>query len=71
MSFQPRRLWWALGVTVALMGVAIARILGPQLPDAYHSSVFVVGAAIAVLGVFVAALGAGHRGSSGTPAPPK
>ncbi|MFZ0257584.1 MAG: hypothetical protein WAN46_18515 [Gammaproteobacteria bacterium] len=67
MSFGRRPIWWVLGVAVALTGVAIARILGPQLPPAYQSSVFVAGAAIAVLGVFVAALGAGHERSSKAP----
>nr|MBS0021817.1 hypothetical protein [Gammaproteobacteria bacterium] len=67
MLFDRRRLWWVLGVAVALIGVAIARILGPQLPPAYQPSVFVAGAAIAVLGVFVAALGAGRVRTSKAP----
>ncbi len=60
MAFQRRRIWWILGVAVALIGVAIARILGPQLPAIYQPSVFAAGAIIAVLGVFAAALGAGR-----------
>jgi hypothetical protein len=70
MVSKRRSLWWVLGVAVALLGVAIARILGPQLPEAYQSSVFVSGAVIAVFGVFLAALGAGHRASSKTSDPP-
>lgn len=60
MAFQRRRVWWVLGLAVALIGVAIARLLGPQLPAAYQPPAFVAGATIAVLGVFVAALGAGR-----------
>lgn len=66
MSFKRRPIWWVLGAAVALIGVAIARILGPQLPPAYQPSVFAAGATIAVLGVFVAALGSG-RGRSPDP----
>lgn len=61
MQFERRRLWWVIGAAVALVGIAIARILGPQLPLAYQPSVFVLGATIAVVGVFMAALGAGRK----------
>lgn len=67
MRFERRRLWWVLGVVVALIGIVVARILGPQLPSAYQTSVFVVGATIAILGIFIAALGAGRQRASKPP----
>jgi hypothetical protein len=63
MSFKRRPLWWILGGALALIGVAIARILGPQVLPVYQPSVFAAGATIAVLGVFVAALGSWRGGS--------
>ncbi|MGF1613703.1 MAG: hypothetical protein ACFCVA_07235 [Gammaproteobacteria bacterium] len=67
MRLERRRLWWVLGVVVALTGIAVARILGPQLPSGYQTSVFVVGATIAILGIFIAALGAGRECASKPP----
>lgn len=60
MPLQRRRIWWVAGVIVALVGLVIARVLGPQLPVGYQPSVFAIGATVAVLGVFIAALGAGR-----------
>lgn len=54
-------LYWILGIAIALLGVVIARVLGPQLSDDYQFYSMVVGSTIAVIGIFVTALGAGKR----------
>lgn len=63
MYAQPKRFYWIVGIAIALVGVAIAKLLGPQLPADYHSMAFIVGTAIALTGVFVSSLGAGRRHS--------
>ena len=54
-----RRLYWILGTAIALMGIVVARIVAPQLPEQFQSSAFVAGVTVAVTGIFVAAAGAG------------
>jgi hypothetical protein len=57
----PRKLYWVIGALVALLGVFIARGLAPQLPERYAFYGTIVGVTVAVVGVFLAARGAGRE----------
>lgn len=58
---MPRKLYWLIGALVALLGVYIARGVTPQLPERYAFYGTVVGVTVAVVGVFLAARGAGRE----------
>jgi hypothetical protein len=61
MHARPKRFYWILGIATALGGVAIAKLIGPQLPADYRSMAFIVGTTLAITGIFVSGLGAGRR----------
>ncbi len=46
---------WLPGILVALLGVGIARLLSPALPEAYQSAAFIIGTCIAIAGIFITA----------------
>ena len=62
MQRRPKVFYWALGTATALAGVAVARLLAPQLTGSYQSLTFYLGAAIAIAGIFVFALGSKRNG---------
>ena len=58
---MPRKLYWLIGALVALLGVYIARGVAPQLPGGYAFYVTILGVTVAVVGIFLAARGAGRE----------
>ena len=52
---------WLPGIATAMAGVAIARLLVPELPDQYQSAGFIIGTSIAIVGVFITAAGSGKK----------
>ena len=66
MPERNKRFYWIAGAAIALAGVAVARLLSPQLPP-YQNIVFYIGTAIAIAGIFVAALGAGSTSRDSNP----
>ena len=50
-----------IGVTIALTGVAVARLLAPTVTPGYQSITTALGVTIAIAGVLATALGAGRR----------
>lgn len=60
MSRLGRRVYWLSGALISLGGVALARLVAPQLPEALQGAAFVAGVTIAIVGLFVAALGRGR-----------
>jgi hypothetical protein len=56
---RTKLFYWIAGAAVALLGVAVARLLSPRLPVAYQDIIFYIGTAIAIGGIFLAAGGAG------------
>jgi len=48
---------WIPGILIALLGVAIARLLSPVLPNDYQSATFIIGTCIAIAGIFITASG--------------
>ena len=56
----PRVAYWFVGSGVALVGVVIARLLTPQLPEDMRIYGTSLGVTVAVVGILAAALGAGR-----------
>jgi hypothetical protein len=56
---RSKLFYWIAGAAVALLGVAVARLLSPRLPVPYQDVIFYSGTAIAIAGIFLAAVGAG------------
>ena len=56
-----QKLYWLIGAAVALFGVYIARGVTPQLPERYAIYGTIVGVTVAVVGIFLAARGAGRE----------
>ncbi len=56
---RTKLFYWIAGAAVALLGVAVARLLSPRLPVSYQDVTFFIGIAIAIAGIFLAAGGAG------------
>jgi hypothetical protein len=61
---RPKFFYWIAGAAVALLGVAVARLLSPRLPVSYQDVTFFIGIAIAIAGIFLAAGGAGSTSRS-------
>ena len=61
----PRVAYWFVGSGVALVGVAIVRLLTPQLPESLRIYGTSIGVTVAVVGILAAALGAGRVADSG------
>ena len=61
---MPKVAYWFVGTGMALIGVAIARLLTPKLPEDLQIYGSAVGVTIAVVGVLAAALGAGRSADS-------
>ena len=57
---MPKKMYWIIGAAIALAGVAVTRVIAPELPEDMQFIGKISGATIAVVGIFVAALGAGR-----------
>jgi hypothetical protein len=56
--------YWIGGTAIALLGVAVARLIRPELPEQYQLIAMIGGSTLGVIGIFIAALGANRRKSS-------
>ena len=58
---MTRTAYRVIGISVALTGVAIARLLAPALPPHFQTLTTALGVTVAIAGVLATALGAGRR----------
>jgi len=67
----PRVAYWFVGTAIALVGVAIVRLVSPNVPDDLRVYSTSIGVTIAVVGILAAALGAGKNARGGRAPPVK